>query len=132
MRCKIRLLLCENENALADALAILTDLKTSDPLYCKGELEYDFLSPILIYYILNYLFYCKGLTMHGDALFQMGRFEHALVIYHRGIKLRNRGDTNEEFKVRIQKTINSINNSLKNIQKKVPYSSNFCPSPILT
>jgi len=100
LRCKIRLLLCENENALADALAILTDLKTSDPLYCKG------------------------LTMHGDALFQMGRFEHALVIYHRGIKLRNRGDTNEEFKVRIQKTINSINNSLKNIQKKMKVDIN--------
>ena len=60
--------------------------------------------------------------MHGDALFQMGRFEHALVIYHRGIKLRNKGDTNEEFKVRIQKTTNSINNSLKNIQKKVHMS----------
>ena len=70
--------------------------------------------------------------MHGDALFQMGRFEHALVIYHRGIKIRNKGDTNEEFKVRIQKTTNSINNSLKNIQKKVPYGSNFCPSSILT
>ena len=65
--------------------------------------------------------------MHGDALFQMGRFEHALVIYHRGIKLRNKGDTNEEFKVRIQKTTNSINNSLKNIQKKVPYSQTSAP-----
>ena len=26
----------------------------------------------------------KGLALQGDALFQMGRFEHALVIYHRG------------------------------------------------
>ena len=43
--------------------------------------------------------------MHGDALFQMGRFEHALVIYHRGIKLRNKGDTNEEFKVRISPVV---------------------------
>jgi hypothetical protein len=39
LRCKIRLLLCENENAKTDALAILTDLKTSDPLYCKGKIE---------------------------------------------------------------------------------------------
>ena len=93
MRCKIRLLLCDNENGLADALAILTDLTPANPLYCKG------------------------LTLKGDALFQMGRFEHALVIYHRGHKLRNKND--EEFKVRIQKTTISINNSLKNIQKKV-------------
>ena len=69
--------------------------------------------------------------MHGDALFQMGRFEHALVIYHRGIKLRNKGDTNEEFKVRIQKTTNSINNSLKNIKKKVPMSMSLTTYPTI-
>ena len=60
LRCKIRLMLCDNDNALADALAILTDLDKKHP------------------------FYPKGLLLQGDALFQMGRFEHALVIYHRG------------------------------------------------
>ena len=61
LRCKIRLLLCDNDNALADALAILTDLKPSaEPIYCRG------------------------LYMQGDALFQMGKFEHALKIYSRG------------------------------------------------
>ena len=53
-------MLCDNDNALADVLAILTDLDKKHP------------------------FYPKGLLLQGDALFQMGRFEHALVIYHRG------------------------------------------------
>ena len=86
-------MLCDNENALSDALAILTDLDTTHPLYCKG------------------------LTLHGDALFQMGRFEHALVIYHRGLKIQKKID--EDFKIRIQKTTTSINNCLKNVRKKV-------------
>ena len=55
--------------------------------------------------------------MHGDALFQMGRFEHALVIYHRGLKIQKKID--EDFKIRIQKTTTSINNCLKNVRKKV-------------
>ena len=59
MRCKIRLLLCENQNAYGDALAITDNLDKADPLYSKG------------------------LALQGDALFQMGKFEHALVIYHR-------------------------------------------------
>ena len=62
LRCKVRLLLCDNENALADSLAILKNLTPSNPIYCKG------------------------LALKGDALFQMGKFEHALVIYHRGNK----------------------------------------------
>ena len=60
LRCKIRLMLCDNDNALADVLAILTDLDKEHP------------------------FYQKALVLQGDALYQMGRFEHALVIYHRG------------------------------------------------
>ena len=47
LRCKIRLMLCDNDNALADVLAILTDLDKKHP------------------------FYPKGLLLQGDALFQM-------------------------------------------------------------
>ena len=90
MRCKIRLLLCDNNNALADALAILVELKQSDPIYSRG------------------------LALQGDALFQMGKFEHALVIYHRGNRLRN--GTDHDFRVGIQKATTSINNCLKNVR----------------
>lgn len=90
LRCKIRLLLCDNNNALADALAILVNLKQSDPIYSRG------------------------LALQGDALFQMGKFEHALVIYHRGNRLRN--GTDHDFRVGIQKATTSINNCLKNVR----------------
>eukprot|EP00093_Oithona_nana_P014801 14801.XXX_705139_704558_1 [CDS] Oithona nana genome sequencing. len=90
LRCKIRLLLCDNSNALADALAILVNLKQSDPIYSRG------------------------LALQGDALFQMGKFEHALVIYHRGNRLRN--GTDHDFRVGIQKATTSINNCLKNVR----------------
>ena len=96
MRCRIRLLLCDNDNALADALAILRDLDPSEPLYAKG------------------------LALQADALFQKGEFEHALVLYHRGMRLRIRCN-DEEFKLGIQKATDSINNSLKNVKRKVNF-----------
>ena len=58
--------------------------------------------------------FLSGLALQGDALFQMGRFEHALVIYHRGNRLRN--GTDDDFKVGIQKATTSINNCLKNVR----------------
>ena len=93
MRCKIRLLLSDNENALADAKAILYDLDKKDPMYSRG------------------------LVLQGDALFQMGCFEHALVIYHRGTRLRKKCD--QDFTLGIQKATSSIYNALKHIKRKV-------------
>lgn len=92
LRCKIRLLLSDNYNALADAQAINVDLDPSDPLFSKA------------------------LSMQGDALYQMGKFEHALVIYYRGARLRKRSDP--EFKLGIQKSTAAIHYSLKNIRRK--------------
>ena len=54
------------------------------------------------------------MVLQGDALFQMGKFEHALVIYHRGNRLRN--GTDDDFRVGIQKATTSINNCLKNVR----------------
>ena len=60
MRSRIRLVLCDNEGALLDALEALKELGYTDPIYGKA------------------------LSLQADALFQMGKFEHSLVIYHRG------------------------------------------------
>ena len=106
LRCKIRLLLCDNNNALADALAILVNLKQSDPIYSRG------------------------LALQGDALFQMGKFEHALVIYHRGNRLRN--GTDHDFRVGIQKATTSINNCLKNVRivREIPAKRRLSPGKV--
>ena len=51
----------------------------------------------------------KGLFMKAEALYQMGKFEMALVYYHRGFN--NRPEMHE-FKVGIQKAEEAINNSI--------------------
>jgi len=60
MRCQIHLVLCHNKLALNDATEALKGLCPADPNYTKA------------------------LALQGDALNQMGKFERALVIYHRG------------------------------------------------
>lgn len=119
MRCHIHLMLCHNKLALDDAKNALKGLCPTDPTYSKA------------------------LGLQGDALYQMGKFEHALVIYHRGNRLiyvsftyylsfsrilikkilffRLKGNTDDEFRLGIQKATESINNCLKNIRKKVKY-----------
>lgn len=53
------LILCESEAALGDSLTALSGLDDSDPVYPKA------------------------LMLRADTLYQMGKFEHALVQYHR-------------------------------------------------
>ncbi len=60
MRSRVRLIMCNTEGALQDALEALNGLTFQDSVYPKA------------------------LSLQADALFQMGKFEHALVIYHRG------------------------------------------------
>eukprot|EP00058_Branchiostoma_floridae_P013087 XP_002598575.1 hypothetical protein BRAFLDRAFT_118336 [Branchiostoma floridae] len=53
--------------------------------------------------------YIKGLLMKAEALYSKGDFEHSLVFYHRGHKLRPEVD---EFRLGIQKAQEAINNSV--------------------
>ncbi|XP_074658233.1 outer dynein arm-docking complex subunit 4-like [Tubulanus polymorphus] len=50
----------------------------------------------------------KGLYQKAEVLYHMGDFEHALVFYHRGYKLRPEQD---EFRLGIQKAREAIENS---------------------
>jgi len=54
------LILNRKSAALADAMLALDGLDKNDPIYSRA------------------------LSLRGDSLYNMGRFEHALVIYHRG------------------------------------------------
>ena len=89
----MKLILCRNHEALNDADSALTGLATSDPVYLK----------------------C--LALRGDALYQMGRFEHALMFYHRGKRLKD----SDDFRLGIQKASDAINNALKNVRIKVSF-----------
>ncbi|KAM6966353.1 outer dynein arm-docking complex subunit 4 [Tautogolabrus adspersus] len=53
--------------------------------------------------------YFKGLYQKAEALYYMGKFEFALVFYHRGQKLR---PLMQEFKLGIQKAEGAIENSV--------------------
>ncbi|XP_059084711.1 outer dynein arm-docking complex subunit 4-like isoform X2 [Tigriopus californicus] len=92
IRGRVMLILCRNKDALNDAMLAFKGLRTSDPLYCK----------------------C--LSLQADCLYQMGRFEHALMHYHRGNRLKA---DSEEFRLGIQKATESINNALKCVKIKM-------------
>jgi len=51
----------------------------------------------------------RGLLLKAEALYLMGEFEHALVFYHRGQKLR---PETEDFRLGIQKCQEAIDNSV--------------------
>ncbi len=53
--------------------------------------------------------YHKGLYQKAEVLYSMGEFEHALMFYHRGRKIR---PELEEFTLGIQKAQEAINNSI--------------------
>ena len=74
MRSRIRLILCDNEAAFQDASEAQNGLGLSDANYPKA------------------------LSLQADALFQMGKFEHALVIYHRGSRFVTSGFSYENSK----------------------------------
>ncbi len=60
LRGRIKLILNEKEAALSDALEAISGLSKTDSVYGKA------------------------LLLRADALYQMGRFEHSLIFYHRG------------------------------------------------
>ena len=51
----------------------------------------------------------RGLYQKAEVLYAMGDFEHALVFYHRGNKVR---PELTEFKLGIQKAQEAVNNSI--------------------
>lgn len=53
--------------------------------------------------------YHKGLYQKAQVLYSMGDFEHALVYYHRGHKIR---PELHEFTLGIQKAQEAVNNSI--------------------
>lgn len=53
--------------------------------------------------------YHKGLYQKAEVLYTMGDFEHALVYYHRGHKIR---PELHEFTLGIQKAQEAVNNSI--------------------
>ena len=55
------------------------------------------------------LYILQALYQKAEALYSMGDFEHALVFYHRGNKLR---PEQQEFRLGIQKAQEAIDNSI--------------------
>lgn len=53
--------------------------------------------------------YHKGLYQKAEVLYTMGDFEHALVFYHRGHRIRPELN---EFTLGIQKAREAVNNSI--------------------
>lgn len=53
--------------------------------------------------------YHKGLYQKAEVLYSMGDFEHALMFFHRGHKIRPELD---EFTLGIQKAQEAVNNSI--------------------
>ena len=60
-------------------------------------------------YLLYFVHSFKALYQKAEALYSMGDFEHALVFYHRGNKLR---PEQQEFRLGIQKAQEAIDNSI--------------------
>ena len=60
--------------------------------------------------MVNDLFtFLQALFQKAEALYSMGDFEHALVFYHRGNKLR---PEQQDFRLGIQKAQEAIDNSI--------------------
>ena len=93
IRGRVHLISNHMDAALNDAMTALEDLPLEDPIYPKA------------------------FALRADALYQMGRFEHALVIYHRGNRLRNCGS--DDFRLGIQKATEAITNCLKYVKPKM-------------
>ena len=66
---------------------------------------------VCIFSQVNIVFcsFFKALYQKAEALYSMGDFEHALVFYHRGNKLR---PEQQEFRLGIQKAQEAIDNSI--------------------
>ena len=58
----------------------------------------------------------QGLYQKAEALYQMGNFEHALVYYHRGNKIRQ---DKHEFVLGIHKAQEAIENSIGSEEERL-------------
>ena len=64
----------------------------------------------IVYLFTNFvMIYFKGLYQRAEALYQMGHFEHGLIFFHRGHRLRPELD---QFRLGIQKCQEAIENSV--------------------
>ncbi len=87
----MKLILSRNEEALADALLGLGGMDHADSLY-----------PRLV-------------ALRADTLYQMGEYEHALMHYHRG----NRVKKTDAFRMGIMQATDAIHTALKLVAKRV-------------
>ncbi|CAB4061632.1 unnamed protein product [Lepeophtheirus salmonis] len=98
LRIQIRLALCHNEGALEDSLKVMSILPSDDPLLPKT------------------------LRLKGDALYQMGKMEHALMYYHRAKRAKT--GNNHEYEIRVQMAVEAIKDSLIKPSKKTKFKIN--------
>ena len=55
---------------------------------------------------------CKGLYIKGDALYNLGNFEHALVFYYRALKRSASNNEEEAVRNRINRATKAIDNAI--------------------
>ena len=55
---------------------------------------------------------CKGLYIKGDALYNLGNFEHALVFYYRALKRSASNNEEEAVRNRISRATKAIDNAI--------------------
>ena len=55
---------------------------------------------------------CKGLYIKGDALYNLGNFEHALVYYHRALKRSASNNEEESVRDRINRATKAVDNAI--------------------
>lgn len=55
------------------------------------------------------IFYLIGILQKAEALYHLGDFEHALMYYHRGLRIR---PEMQEFRLGVQKSKEAIENTI--------------------
>lgn len=59
--------------------------------------------------LFRMFFLCIGILQKAEALYHLGNFEHALMYYHRGLRIR---PEMQEFRLGVQKSKEAIENTI--------------------